>query len=106
KAAKFYSSWLGWTFDDGKDGYSHITNGPGHENGIGGMPLQMHAPPGTPSHWLAYFHVSDCKATAAKGAQLGAKTLMPAELMKDVGTIAVLADPKGAVFALYQQTTR
>jgi predicted enzyme related to lactoylglutathione lyase len=31
---------------------------------------------------------------------------MPAELMPDVGTIAVLADPQGAVFALYQPAVR
>jgi predicted enzyme related to lactoylglutathione lyase len=27
---------------------------------------------------------------------------MPAELIQDVGTIGVLADPQGAAFALYQ----
>jgi hypothetical protein len=27
---------------------------------------------------------------------------MPAEFMQDVGTIGVLLDPQGAVFALYQ----
>jgi predicted enzyme related to lactoylglutathione lyase len=43
--------------------------------------------------------VSDCKASAAKAAQLGAKTFMPADLMEGVGVIAVLADPQGAVFA-------
>jgi uncharacterized protein len=102
KAAKFFGDWLGWTFDLGKDGYRHIVNGTGHENMIGGVPPQMHAPPGTPAHWLTYFHVSDCNATAARAAQLGARTLMPADLMPDVGTIAVLADAQGAVFALYQ----
>ena len=35
-------------------------------------------------------------------AELGASTIMPATLMGDVGTIAVIADPQGAVFALYQ----
>jgi predicted enzyme related to lactoylglutathione lyase len=102
KAAKFYGDWLGWTFQTGNDGYRHIINGTSHEDMIGGMPAKMHAPPGTPSHWMSYFRVADCKATAAKAAQLGASTLMPAELMPDVGTIAVLADPQGAVFALYQ----
>jgi len=106
KAARFYSDFLGWTFDKGKDGYSHIINGSGHENMIGGMPDRMHAPPGTPSHWLSYFHVADCKATAAKAAKLGASTMMPADTMQDVGTIAVLADPQGAVFALYQPLAR
>jgi predicted enzyme related to lactoylglutathione lyase len=102
KAAQFYSEWLGWTIDSGKDGYRHIMNGSSHTDMIGGMPLQMHAPPGTPSHWMSYFHVADCKAAAAKAAQLGGSTIMPAQLMPDVGTISVIADPQGAVFALYQ----
>lgn len=102
KAVSFYGSLFGWTFETGKDGYRHIVNGKGHEDMIGGIPLQMHAPPGTPSHWMAYFHVADCKATAEKASQTGARTLMPANFMQDVGTIAVLADPQGAVFALYQ----
>jgi predicted enzyme related to lactoylglutathione lyase len=55
---------------------------------------------------MCYFLVADCKASAAKAAQSGAKTIMPAELMKDVGTIAVLTDPQGAVFALFQQLER
>jgi predicted enzyme related to lactoylglutathione lyase len=106
KAAKFYSDWLGWTHETGKDGYRHIINGSGHENMIGGIMPRMHAPPGTPSHWMPYIHVADCKATAAKAAQLGAITMMPADVMQDVGTIAVLADPQGAVFALYQPLAR
>jgi len=103
KAADFYGKWLGWTFEAGNDGYRHIINGTGQENMLGGIPPRMHAPPGTPSHWMSYFHVADCKATAARAAELGASTMMPAQLMPDVGTIAVLADPQGAVFALYQR---
>jgi predicted enzyme related to lactoylglutathione lyase len=106
KASRFYSSWLGWTYETGKDGYRHILNGIGSENMIGGIPPQMHAPPGTPSHWMCYFNVADCHAIAARAAQLGASTLMPATLMPDVGTIAVLADPQGAAFALYQHMAR
>ena len=106
KAAAFYGEWLGWKFDTGKDGYRHIINGTNNEDMIGGIPPQMHAPPGTPSHWMSYFAVADCKAAAAKAAELGASTLMPANLIPEVGTIAVLADPQGAVFALYQHWAR
>jgi uncharacterized protein len=105
-ATKFYGDWLGWTFETGKDGYRHIINGTDKNDMVGGIPPRMHAPPGTPSHWMAYFHVADCKASAAKAAQLGASTIMPADVMPDVGTIAVLADPQGAVFALYQPMAR
>jgi hypothetical protein len=55
---------------------------------------------------MSYFHVADCKASVAKAGQLGASTLMPATMMPDVGTIAVCADPQGAVFALYQPMAR
>jgi predicted enzyme related to lactoylglutathione lyase len=55
---------------------------------------------------MSYFHVADCKANASKAAQLGASTIMPANLMPDVGTIAVFADPQGAAFALYQPIAR
>ena len=106
RAARFYSEWLGWTIDDGKDGYRHIQNGSSHEDMIGGIPNEMHAPPGTPGNWMVYFHVADCKATAVKAGQLGGSTLMPAELIEDVGTIGVLTDPQGAVFALYQGLPR
>ena len=51
---------------------------------------------------MAYFRVTDCKAAAEKAVQLGARVYMPATLMENVGTIAVLADPQGAVFSLYQ----
>ena len=106
KASQFYGEWLGWTFETGKDGYRHIINGAGQENMIGGIPPGMHAPPGTPAHWMAYFNVADCKASAAEAAQLGASTLMAADVMPDVGVIAVLSDPQGAVFALYQPLSR
>jgi predicted enzyme related to lactoylglutathione lyase len=106
KAATFYQDWLGWRYDVGRDGYRHIINGATHEDMIGGIPARMHAPPGTPAHWLSYFNVADCKASAAKAAQLGASTLMPADSVPDVGTIAVLSDPQGAVFALYQSIDR
>jgi predicted enzyme related to lactoylglutathione lyase len=102
RASKFYGDWLGWTFETGEEGYRHIINGTSKEDMIGGIPTKMHAPPGTPAHWMSYFQAADCKATAGKAAQLGASTMMPADLMPDVGTIAVLADPQGAVFALYQ----
>jgi predicted enzyme related to lactoylglutathione lyase len=106
KAAMFYADWFGWTYETGNDGYRHIINGSGHENMIGGIPPRMQAPPGTPSHWLSYFNVMDCKASASKATQLGAKTFMPATEIPEVGTIAVLADPQGAVFALYQHAPR
>jgi len=58
--------------------------------------------PNAPPHWLAYFLTSNCDATATKAKQLGAKFFMEPMTMENVGRMAVLADPQGAVFAIFQ----
>jgi uncharacterized protein len=101
RAKKFYSDLFGWqitTTPNDPSGYLHIKNG---EHFIGGIP-PAHTDPKTPPHWLVYFMVADVAATAAKAAQLGAKTLMPPQDMAGVGTWAILADPQGAVFAVFK----
>jgi len=66
---------------------------------LGGMGGMMGAPPGTPSHWVAYFAVADvdtavAAATGAGGALLGDP------MDTSFGRMAFLTDPHGAVFAL------
>ncbi|MGC2697002.1 MAG: VOC family protein [Candidatus Angelobacter sp.] len=102
QAAKFYSDLFGWqVMKDEKDpsGYTHIKNG---ENFIGGIPPAEHRNPNAPPHWLLYFQVVDVEASTAKAAQLGGKVLMPARKMENVGTWSIVADPQGAVFALFK----
>jgi len=102
RAGKFYSDVFGWKLEKGdKDpsGYLHIKNG---EHFIGGIPPVSHRPPNAPAHWMIYFQVRDVAASAAKAAKLGAKVLMPAQDMEGVGTWAILADPQGAVFAIFK----
>jgi len=97
KAAAFYSGVFGWTTDTNPEGYMHIKNGEKHIGGIG--PLHD---PGMPSHWLIYFLVADCDASTARAKELGARAYMEPFTMEKVGRIAILADPQGSVFALYQ----
>ena len=101
RAAQFYSGLFGWKLEKGKDGgpYLHIKNG---EEFIGGVPPAGSAGPGVPPHWSLYFLVSNCDASAAKAAQLGARTLMPPTTLEGVGRMAVLADPQGAAFSIFQ----
>jgi predicted enzyme related to lactoylglutathione lyase len=86
---------------DEKDpsGYLHIKNG---EHFIGGIPPATHRNPNAPPHWLVYFQVADAEAATAKASQLGGKILMPARKMENVGTWSIVADPQGAVFALFK----
>ena len=55
---------------------------------------------GAPSHWLAYFAVSDVEASTAKAKELGGGIDLEAEI--EDGRIAVLTDPQGAYFALFE----
>jgi predicted enzyme related to lactoylglutathione lyase len=102
-AAKFYNQVFGWQISEDKDGYSHIKNG---DTNIGGIPSVRPNNPRVPAHWMAYFLTSDCKGLAAKAKQLGARAMLEPMLMENVGTIAILADPQGAVFALYQSVRK
>ncbi len=100
-AVPFYEQVLGWKFETGKDdsGYLHIKNG---EQFVGGIPPAQHMPPGAPPHWLAYFLVENCDASTAKAKEAGANVHMPPMTMEGVGRWSVIADPQGAVFALFQ----
>jgi uncharacterized protein len=104
RARKFYSDVFGWKMIDDSDdkppsGYVHIKNG---DDFIGGIPPVRPNNPRTPPHWLAYFLTSNCDATAAKAKQLGAKFYLEPLTMENVGRLAIVADPQGAAFALFQ----
>jgi predicted enzyme related to lactoylglutathione lyase len=103
RASQFYADLFGWKImkddEDPSHNYFHIMNG---EDFIGGIPPATHRDPKIPPHWLAYFAVSDCDAAAAKATQLGATFHLPPMTMEDVGRFAVVADPQGAAFAIFQ----
>ena len=52
---------------------------------------------GAPPHWLAYISTPDIGDTVAKATDMGA-TIMAEMEIPTVGSIAVIADPQGAVF--------
>jgi predicted enzyme related to lactoylglutathione lyase len=103
RAGEFYSGLFGWKIEkedeDPAHAYWHIKNG---EEFIGGIPPATHRDPQMPAHWLAYFLVKDCYASADKAKELGAQFHVPPMVMENVGTMAVLADPQGATFAIFQ----
>jgi uncharacterized protein len=103
RARKFYSELFGWSIMAGErdpSGYLHIKNG---ETFIGGMPPAKALPPNAPPHWMIYFAVADCDASAAKATQLGGKLLVPPMTMENVGRFAVVADPQGAAFSIFKE---
>ncbi len=96
-AGAFYGSLFGWTvapFEGSPEPYLSIKNG---DANAGGMRA---ATPGAPPFWLAYFGVEDLDAALAKVGELGgAVHAGPIDI--SIAKIAIVADPQGAVFALY-----
>ncbi len=106
KAAEFYSGLFGWQVSKSEhdsSGYLHIKSG---EEFIGGIPPAAFRNPQVPPHWLLYFQVSSCDPSAQKGKDRGAELLLIPQDVQNVGRMAILKDPQGAVFALFQPTPR
>ena len=101
-ARDFYSKLFGWQLVAGEkdpSGYLHIKNG---EQFIGGVPPASHRDPNAPPHWLLYFATANCDTSVNKAKQSGAKVFYGPVSMENVGRFAVLSDPQGAVFSVFQ----
>lgn len=102
-AEAFYTEVFGWdahTAEMEGGPYTSFMNG---ERAAGGMmEITEEWPADVPPHWLVYFAVSDCEASAAKVEELGGSVSVPPTSAGDVGTFAVIADPQGAVFSIIE----
>ncbi len=95
----FYGGLFGWTLEPtdmgGEMPYLVIENGERSNGGV--APLQ---PPGVPPHWLTYLATDDLDAALAKVGELGG-TLHAGPIEISIARIAIVTDPQGAAFALY-----
>lgn len=55
-----------------------------------------------PPAWLSYVSVEDADSSARRAGEVGANLIQEPFDVMDVGRMAVIADPQGAVFALWQ----
>jgi len=107
-AKKFYTELFGWTYNDSPVGpgmvYTMLKLDGKDIGALYQMPAEMTSQ-GIPPNWLSYVSVASADESAAKAKELGA-TLMkePFDVM-DVGRMAVVQDPTGAVFAIWQAGT-
>jgi predicted enzyme related to lactoylglutathione lyase len=103
RARKFYEDMFGWRMSAGagKDdsGYLHIMNG---DHYIGGILPDSFRNPNTPPNWMPYFMTASCDETTAKAKQMDAQVFVSPMNVDKTIRIAILADPQGAVFALYE----
>jgi uncharacterized protein len=103
KASDFYCELFGWEVaaveEDAENERMVIRNGDRMNGGMARLPESAGIE--TPPHWLPYFGVDDVEA-AARAAEEGGGAKLAGPIDVPTGRIAVLADPQGAVFAIFQ----
>ena len=105
KAKEFYSRLVGWDFAAmpmGDIEYTMVKNA--GKDAAGMMPMQGPQFDGIPAHWMVYFAVADCDATAAKAGASGGKVLVPPTAIP-VGKFSCLMDPQGGAFSVITLAT-
>jgi predicted enzyme related to lactoylglutathione lyase len=102
EAAKaFYGAVFGWNYDEREFETGNYTSLKTGEDTVGGMiDITGRVPDEVPAHWLVYFATDDADATIEKAKGVGGEAVFGPEDISEVGRIAVLKDPFGAVFAL------
>ncbi|HVE83139.1 MAG TPA: VOC family protein [Myxococcales bacterium] len=97
KAGAFYSDLFGWTRTAGPtDKYVVFKRGDRDAGGLGTRP-----PGSPPAMWVTYFFTQDVDVTHTNAMGKGAKEVVPPSDIPNVGRFSWLADPQGAIFALF-----
>ena len=104
-AEKFYTQLFGWTPKHGAPGapmeYTEFSVAGTPSIGMMAKPKDM--PAHIPSYWMPYFQVTSVDASASKAKELGGKVMVGPQDIPDAGRFAILVDPQGAVFAVFQR---
>ena len=94
-STRFYSELFGWRIEPVADGaYWTIYNGERTNGGL--IPLE-----GMPEVWNVYFATDDIDATQSALEGAGGRVMVPPREVP-AGRFAVVADPQGAVFCLFE----
>jgi predicted enzyme related to lactoylglutathione lyase len=102
-AKEFYGSLFGWQFQDhpmGPNSVYTIFKLDGKD--VGACYSVTAFAPGVPPNWGVFMTVDDAGRAAARAAELGGTVLRPAFDVMDAGRMAVIQDPTGAVFSVWQ----
>jgi predicted enzyme related to lactoylglutathione lyase len=103
---KFYTELFGWEYTDNPMGPGMVyTLLKQDGKDIGGLYQMGPEMAGIPPHWLSYVSVKSADETAAKAKAAGATLLKEPFDVFTVGRMAVIQDPTGAVFAIWQAGT-
>ncbi len=102
-AKKFYSELFGWTTHDsliGPDMVYTMLKLDGKD--VGALYQKGEMMKDVPTYWASYISVADADEIAAKARSLGGTVMKEPFDVFDVGRMAVITDPTGATFCIWQ----
>jgi uncharacterized protein len=102
KARRFYGELLGWSFiadDDPNSGFYTTAQIRGRK--VAGL-AKLSAQSQFPSAWTIYFAADNADDVARRAKDSGGTVLMPPMDVMEHGRMAILADPTGAAFGIWQ----
>lgn len=102
-AMAFYGRVAGWgtqLWAGGAQPYTMWTVRGEPLGGVMGLPEEARRA-GTKAYWLAYIGTDDAARTLSRAQELQAQVLVPVTEIPGVGRFAVIADPQGAVVAIF-----
>lgn len=104
-AAAFYGKVIGWKTEGWPQdpSYRQWTAGGTPVGGLMALPNEAKLA-GAPPHWMTYIGVADVDATVRQATGLGAHTHVTPQDIPGAGRFAVLADPQGAMFAVFSSS--
>jgi predicted enzyme related to lactoylglutathione lyase len=102
-ATRFYEGLFGWEFEDRMpaDAPGNYFVAKLHGRDVAAVGSQMEGSPPTPV-WNTYIAVDSADDTAAKITKAGGSVLAEPFDVMDAGRMAIVSDPSGAVFSLWQ----
>jgi hypothetical protein len=100
RALTFYGSVFGWEFDVGPEEYGRYTMCFLRGRRVAALSVQNE--PGAKYFWNVYLATPDCDRTAERAREAGATLLMEPMDVLDQGRMAIVRDPVGAQFGLWE----
>jgi len=101
KAQQFYADVLGWTAEGSGAEFGGYVNFFSDGHRVAGM-MRNDGESGTPDVWNTYLSTDNIEATVDLAVKEGGNVIAPPMVVGDLGSMAILSDPAGAVVGLWQ----
>lgn len=101
RATAFYTELFGWTTDIMEDSDPPFTVWRNSDGWLNGAVTELPRDASDGPYWLVYFTTADLDGALERVAELGGRLLVP-QTSVSIGPVAVVGDPQGATFTLYE----